>query len=158
MVNKAVEDVVSLFILCLLILCVTFNSGSKVSGSGISRKGRAVQKPSGSQQESGESCKLIYFLFIIFFTNVNLASKSSFKRGTAKGRAAQLPSSSLSSGQRESGGSGKLINLFLIIKLKCSETFLDLSTVESSEDELTTAGTGGAARDSVQVKNRAGGK
>ena len=42
--------------------------------------------------------------------------------------------------------------------LICSETFLDLSTVESSEDELTTAGTGGAARDSVQVKNRAGGK
>ena len=35
--------------------------------------------------------------------------------------------------------------------LLCSETFLDLSTVESSEDELTTAGTGGAARDSVQV-------
>ena len=44
MVNKAVEDVVSLFILCLLILCVTFNSGSKVSGSGTSHKGRATVK------------------------------------------------------------------------------------------------------------------
>ena len=30
------------------------------------------------------------------------------------------------------------MNLFLIIKLKCSENFLDISTVESSEDELTT--------------------
>ena len=92
--------------LCLLFLCVTFNSGSKVCGSGISRKGRAVQKPSGSQQES---CKLIYFLFIIFllffYLNLGLSdSKSSFKSGTAKGKAAQLPSSSLSSGQRESGG------------------------------------------------------
>ena len=40
--------------------------------------------------------------------------------------------------------------------LICFEIVLDLSAVESSDGELTTAG--GAARDSIQDKNRAGGK